>query len=136
MASYSSGSDDDDLIKASRAALEAVSNMLVKKQAAMVAALKATELSDEEGEGRRAKIQRQVYMRPDYDTSAWGTMLKNPALNNRNSKEYRSFRRRFRLPYPVFQHLVELVKERGWFPSPSLDVAGRNCVPVELKVSL
>ena len=51
-------------------------------------------------------------------------------------KEYRSFRRRFRLPYPVFQHLVGLVKERGWFPSPSRDVAGRNCVPVELKVSL
>ena len=65
---YNSGSDDDDLIKVSRAALEAVSNMLVKRQGAMVAALKATELSDEEGEGRRAKIQRQVYMRPDYDT--------------------------------------------------------------------
>ena len=65
-------------MKASRAALEALSNMLVKKQGAMVAVLKATELSDEEGEGRRAKIQRQVYMRPDYDTSAWGTMLKNP----------------------------------------------------------
>ena len=25
---------------------------------------------------------------------------------------------------------------RVWFPSPSRDVAGRNCVPVELKISL
>ena len=75
---YSRGSDDDDLMKASRAALKAVvSNMLVKEQGAMVAALKAAELSDEEGEGRRVKMQKQVYMR---------AMLKNPALNNRNSK--------------------------------------------------
>jgi len=63
-------------------------------------------------------------------------MLKDPALHDRNSKQYQSFRRRFLLPYSVLQLLVGLVKERGWFPKATKDVAGRNCIPLELNMGL
>ena len=31
--------------------------------------------------------------------------------------------------------LVEVVKERDWFPTAATDAVGRPCIPVELKVS-
>ena len=45
------------------------------------------------------------------------------------------FRGDFRVPYPFFKKLVELVKERDWFPTAATDAVGRPCIPVELKVS-
>ena len=50
------------------------------------------------------------------------------------SDEAVSFRRRFRIPYPFFVKLVEDVRGQEWFPSPPRDVAGRVCIPLELKV--
>lgn len=50
------------------------------------------------------------------------------------SDEAAIFRRRFRVPYPFFVELVGVVRKEGWFPSPEFDVAGRRCIPLELKV--
>ena len=47
----------------------------------------------------------------------------------------RFFRGSFRVPYPFFVELVELVKQRDWFPTGQEDAVGRPCIPVELKVS-
>ncbi|KAG5190791.1 hypothetical protein JKP88DRAFT_266780 [Tribonema minus] len=82
----------------------------------------------------RRKRCRRVYERPDYRRTAWMTMLDNEAqLLDPTSREAKKFRRRFRLPYPMFKELVALVREKGWLPCADADVAGRPCIPLELK---
>ncbi|CAN0429166.1 unnamed protein product, partial [Hapterophycus canaliculatus] len=41
------------------------------------------------------------------------------------------FRTDFRLPYPFFLSLVELVKGKNWFPVEEYDACGRPSHPVE-----
>ena len=59
------------------------------------------------------------------------------------SRESNLFRRDFRLPCAVFVELVAMVKDLSWFPFTDgdlepeeelKDVAGRRCIPLELKV--
>ena len=60
----------------------------------------------EDGDGPRLKRTRQV--RPRSDFSRWSTMLKKPELKQRDSREYRKFRRHFRIPYEFLSELVQL----------------------------
>ena len=48
--------------------------------------------------------------RPDYWGSEWGRMLQNPELQVLGSPLRRVFRRRFRVPYPIFLRLVQWAK--------------------------
>ena len=59
-------------------------------------------------------------------------MLRKPELEQRDSREYRKFRRHFRIPYE-FLKLVQLAKHRKWFSLAPRDVAGRQCRPVVLE---
>ena len=61
-----------------------------------------------------------------------GLMLNKTELEQRDSREYRKFRRHFRIPYE-FLKLVQLVKHRKWFSLAPRDVAGRQCRPVVLE---
>ena len=63
-----------------------------------------------------------------------GLMLRKPELEQRDSREYRKFRRHFRIPYE-FLELVHLVKHLKWFSLAARDVAGRQCLPVVLEDS-
>ncbi|CAB1103804.1 unnamed protein product [Ectocarpus sp. CCAP 1310/34] len=88
-----------------------------------------------------AKRKRTVYPRPDYHNSAWAIMLreKEDALADPTTKDARLFRRRFRMPYPIFLELVKEIKSAGWkgFTTDATDLGGRGtrpCIPVELKV--
>ena len=63
-----------------------------------------------------------------------GLMLRKPELEQRDSREYRKFRRHFRIPYE-FLELVLLAKHRKWLPLAARDVAWRQCLPVVLKDS-
>ena len=38
------------------------------------------------------------------------------------------------MPYVCFLELANLVNVQRWFPTREVDVAGRRCIPVELKV--
>ena len=60
-----------------------------------------------------------------------GLMLRKPELEQRDSREYRKFRRHFRIPYE-FLELVHLAKHLKWFSLAARDVAGRQCLPVVL----
>ena len=83
----------------------------------------------------KPKQMRQVDPRPNCDASAWMIMLRDVEyLENPSTKEATLFRRRFRVPYQFFEHLLSVVKEERWFPTRKRDVAGRPCIPVELKV--
>ena len=60
-------------------------------------------------------------------------MLRKPELKQRDSREYRNFRRHFRIPYEFFLELEQLAKHRKWFSLAARDVAGGQCIPVMLR---
>lgn len=93
--------------------------------------------NDEDDKDRpQPKRPRIVQPRPDYTSSGWANLLRDPTLMDHSSETAKMFIRRFRVPYPFFLELVRLVKRERWFPTALTDVAGRPCIPVELKVSI
>ena len=89
----------------------------------------------EDGDSPRVKHTREVPPRSDFSQAPWSIMLRKAELKRRDSREYRNFRRHFRIPYEFFLELVQLAKYRKWFSLAARDVAGRQCIPAEMKVS-
>ena len=88
-----------------------------------------------DGDSPRVKRTREVLPRSDFSQAPWSILLRKAELKRRDSGEYINFRRHFRIPYEFFLELVQLAKYRKWFLLATRDVAGRQCIPVELKVS-
>eukprot|EP00613_Pedinella_sp_CCMP2098_P060687 CAMPEP_0171982880 /NCGR_PEP_ID=MMETSP0993-20121228/272970_1 /TAXON_ID=483369 /ORGANISM="non described non described, Strain CCMP2098" /LENGTH=685 /DNA_ID=CAMNT_0012635561 /DNA_START=176 /DNA_END=2236 /DNA_ORIENTATION=+ len=95
---------------------------------------------DEEIEMKRA---RNTWRRPggsnatgrtDYANSTWAKMLRDNAeeLLKPESAMAKVFRRRFRVPYPIFVLLLRWTKD--WHETAATDAAGRVRVPTELKL--
>jgi hypothetical protein len=61
-------------------------------------------------------------------------MINNPMVVDPNSKIGKQFRRRFRIPFPVFQFLCLVAKEKKLFGVGESDASGRSSVPIELKL--
>lgn len=96
---------------------------------------------EEEEEQPKAKLRRRSYPRPAYMESVWGQWLqKIEELHasegglDEDCREARQFVTAFRVPYEMFRSIVETVAPA--FPAATQDVAGRECIPVELKVCL
>ena len=92
------------------------------------------ELEAEEDQGSREIKRRRVYERKDWRKSGWWLQLQE-GLMEPSTRAFKRFRGSFRVPYPFFVELLELVKQRDWFPTGQEDAVGRPCIPVELKVS-
>ena len=100
------------------------------------------EAEDEDCAGaHKAKQRRPSYPRPKYMESAWGQWLRkleelhaSEGGLGEDCREARQFVVAFRVPYPMFLGIVEAVAPA--FPAAAHDVAGRECIPVELKVRL
>ena len=72
--------------------------------------------------------------RPPYDMSCWGRMLVNPRTKDPTDRKGGVlFRRRFRVPFPLFERLTEMTRANKWF-SEGNDCAGVKAAPLELKV--
>lgn len=94
---------------------------------------------EEDEEGGKPKQIRQSYDRPNYWGSVWGEWLQGlrelSAADgglDPECREARNFKGTFRVPYELFELIITSVS--SVFPAGSVDVAGRECVPVELKV--
>ena len=61
--------------------------------------------------------------------SPWGTLLNHPNVDNPQTVEGKRFRRRFRLPHPLYNYLVELCVRYNIF-----DMKNKSPIPIELKV--
>ena len=109
------------------------------KWALILEVLEDMETTEEEGieggDSPRVKRTREVPPRSDFSQAPWSIMLRKAELKRRDSRKYRNFRRHFRIPYEFFLKLVQLAKYRKWISLAARDVAGRQCIPVELKVS-
>jgi hypothetical protein len=59
---------------------------------------------------------RKVSERTKYSDSLWGKMLLSANLSNPLHNDAKKFRRRFRIPYPVFQTLLQQIEAEKCFP--------------------
>ena len=81
------------------------------------------------------KRSRRVRERKDWRTSGWWIQLQDTDLLDYTTDAAKVFRGRFfRVPHPFFVELVKLAKEKKWFSRGQVDAAGREGIPVELKV--
>ena len=62
----------------------------------------------EDGDDPRFKRTRQVYPRSDFSQAPWSIMRRKPELRQRDSGEYRNFRRHFLILYEFFLELIQL----------------------------
>ena len=79
--------------------------------------------------------------RSDPKNSEWGTSLEDPEYledlwKNVGSKAERLFRRRFRVPYDLFQEIMQEMRNSKAFDKDDAgaDVAGKKSISLELKV--
>ena len=93
-------------------------------------------LQDCKRERRRGANIRNSYPRLDYANSTWARQMVHPNIHRPYTKEGASFRRRFRIPFPLFQRLVNIVQNEKWdgiICSP-LNRAGKQSAPLHLKI--
>ena len=83
---------------------------------------------------RRTFAQRKFQGRPPYEKSTWGLILSNPRSQDpTDRKGGQLFRRRFRIPFPVFQEIVKMTREQQRC-SEGEDAVGIKAAPLELKI--
>ena len=104
---------------------------------AKVAILIVSKLKRRAQRSRVIKRSRKVIERKDpYGRSFWADYL-DPSVLERVSDpttyEGKQFRRRFRVPFPVFLDLLEKTRDMG-FADHRTDICGRPCVPLGSKL--
>ena len=84
-----------------------------------------TENDEEVSKKRRKRYDTHINF---WDTD-WGKIITNPNVNNPKTRAGKQFRRRFRMPYPVFQYLVKQCSDHNIFSS-----VYKSKIPIEAKV--
>ena len=69
----------------------------------------------------------------DWKNTNWWKLISNPAVADSNSREGKTFRCRFRLPFRLFQYVVDICKKDRVFGRVH-NAAKLESMPVELKV--
>lgn len=59
---------------------------------------------------------RNTGTRMDYKASVWWQMLERSNCANFDHRDGKYFRRRFRVPFPVFKAMLNLCRENKWYP--------------------
>ncbi len=83
---------------------------------------------------QKQKQKRRHYTRPNYSDSCFGRMLARADCRDPSTRDGKLFRRRFRVPYPVFEEVLGLCNEHQLFGVSSQDHRGIASVPSELKL--
>jgi Plant transposon protein len=87
--------------------------------------------SEEEDIGIRERIVRP---RKDQSISAWALMLLDPRIKDPTTFEGKSFRRDFRVPFPIYEKLMSICNEEKWFDIGKYDCVGRETSRLDLKL--
>ena len=86
-------------------------------------------------DGRSSRHDREPYgPRPDYKESLWWKLIHNPQVHDPNHRMGKQFRRRFRVPFEIFQKLLQTARDRKWFPEPTNPNRDQCYVQLELKM--
>ena len=82
----------------------------------------------------KERKQRRWEGCPNNMMSTWGRMLQSERVTDpTDGKGWKLFRRRFRVPYPIFLQLVQMARASGEFTEIP-DAAGNPVAPLELKI--
>jgi len=134
----SNGGDWKEIFaKMARAQMEVYEAEKARKTVEMEAEVEYTVVSEaisaweaEDAQPERRKRQRLDLTRPaSFAETLYGQMILHPDVNNPRKKMGKEFRRKFRLPFPLFQHLVALCREHGIFGQIKM-----SKIPIEAKV--
>lgn len=114
------------------AAAEKFQNARRKRRAQMLLEVKKKRV---EANKQNKIFKPRIYEgKPNYEASDWGRMLTNDRMKNPlDRKGGKLFRRRFRVPHPIFIKIVEMTRAAGWF-SEKPNCAGQRGAPLELKI--
>lgn len=63
-----------------------------------------------------------------YATTSWGLLLSRGYCKDIHHKDGKYFRRRFRVPYSLFERIVTICRQYNWFPE------SHRSAPLELKI--
>jgi len=75
------------------------------------------------------KKTRKTNSRPDFHDTAWGKMLLDPDTADVTTRAGKKFRRRFRVPFPIFTELVQMCNQEAIF-----SIKRKSRIPVECKI--
>ena len=79
----------------------------------------------------RRSVNSEKMRRIDYNMSAWGKLIRHPNVKDASSYHGKLFRRRFRVPFPVFEHLVDVCEEYNIFEVKRKD---KVLIPIAIKL--
>lgn len=92
------------------------------------------EQGGEEAEERifKPSQKRKTYEREHYRESCWWKFIQRDNLADLTSRDGKTFRNRFTVPYQLFTQLLAMATE--WFPQSLVDSYGREVTPISLKL--
>jgi hypothetical protein len=73
------------------------------------------EMEERRLEQLKRRTRRSNSRLQNFEESYWHEMLSNPLIADPNSRAGKKFRRRFRLPFPLFNQLVEICEDLNVF---------------------
>ena len=74
--------------------------------------------------------RRTIYARANsFWETDWGNLIRHPDVCNIRTRMGKRFRRRFRLPFPLFEHVVNICKTQNIF-----QMKYESRIPVEAKI--
>ena len=86
-------------------------------------------IEDDEKPLSRKKRRRTVISEVNFWDTYWGQLISHPNVKNPKAKEGKQFRRRFRLPFPVFEFLVKLCEQHNIF-----ETIYKTKIPIQAKI--
>ena len=80
---------------------------------------------------RKSPELREEFKNIDYSKTKWGLLIRNPLVKFPDNRHGKLFRRRFRLPFQLFEILVKICAEKNIFEVKDLS---RVKIPIEIKL--
>ena len=93
---------------------------------------KPAKVGEEDDDIVKVPVKRKKYDREHYRESCWWKFLQRDNLSDLSSRDGKTFRNRFTVPYQLFEEL--LIMARNWFSQRILDAFGKEVSPIELKL--
>ena len=81
---------------------------------------------------KRERKPRQELPREDYATAPWQLMVDSGSYRQVETRQGKSFRKKFRVPFPVFDYIVAQALHWKWFPEYNSQGSGKDAVGREI----
>ena len=80
---------------------------------------------------RAKRVQRDDFIGIDYTKTTWGLLIRNPLVKSPDNQLGKTFRRRFRVPFQLFEILVKICSDNNIF---EIKNPSRVKIPIEIKL--